>query len=224
MPVRINLLAETLAAEDLRRRDPVKRAVYLGVLLVLASLVWWSSTLLESMMQKNAASQGQAKIQTLTNEYSQVQINLKKLSEAKKRLDALDQLAADRFLQGNLLNALQQIYVPNVQLMRLRLDQTYVMNDGVPFKTNSFGTVTGGRLPTATERVLLTLDAKDFSPSPGDQVNKFKSAVTQLEYFKSSLDTTNGVRLSSLSPPQSSLDGKPYVLFTLEYRFLDKTR
>ena len=34
MPIRINLLAESLAEEDLRRRDPVKRAIIIGALLV----------------------------------------------------------------------------------------------------------------------------------------------------------------------------------------------
>ena len=34
MPIRINLLAEAIADEDLRRRDPVKRAIYGGAFVV----------------------------------------------------------------------------------------------------------------------------------------------------------------------------------------------
>ncbi len=209
--------------EEQRRKDPVKRAIYVGVLLLAASLVWWSSTLLKDMINKQELARIQAQTQSLTNEYSQVQISRQKISEAQTRLDALDKLTSARFLQGSLLNALQMIYVPNVQLTRLRIDQSYSLTGGVPAKTNSFGVV-AGRPAMTTERLVLTLDAKDFSPSPGDQVNKYKSAVTQLDYFKSILDLNNGVRLSSLSPLQSSPDGKPYVLFTLEYRFLDKTQ
>jgi hypothetical protein len=224
MPVRINLLAEALAEEDLRRRDPVKRAIYFGVLLVVLSLVWWSSTLLEFMIEKKGLAQIQVEILSRTNEFYQVESSKLKIAEAQKRLDALDQLSAGRFLQGNLLNAIQQIYVANVQLTRLRLDQTYALNNGVPPKTNSFGVVPG-RPATISEHLTLTLDAKDFSTSPGEQVNNFKGAVTRQEYFKSCLDTTNGLRLSSLSPLQtSSSDPKPYVLFTLECRFLDKTQ
>ena len=37
---RINLLAEAQAAEELRRRDPVKRATWLGAFLVAAILAW----------------------------------------------------------------------------------------------------------------------------------------------------------------------------------------
>ena len=39
MPIRLNLLAEAQALEESRRRDPVKRAVWAGVFLVLA-LAW----------------------------------------------------------------------------------------------------------------------------------------------------------------------------------------
>ena len=48
MPIRINLLSEALAEEDLRRRDPVKRAIFIGVFLVALSLVWFSSTWLNT--------------------------------------------------------------------------------------------------------------------------------------------------------------------------------
>lgn len=222
MPIRINLLAEALEEEDLRRRDPVKRAIYVGSLLVVLSLVWWSSTLLEYMLERSGLSQIQAEIDSRTNEYSVVKINLKKTEEVQGRLDALQKLSAARFLQGSFLNALQQVYVPNVQPIRLRLEQTYTLTAGVASKTNDFGVV-AGRPPTCTERKLLTLDAKDFSPNPGDQVNKFKAALATQAYFNLNLNPTNGVRLASLSPPQAASDSKPYVLFTLECRFADKT-
>ena len=66
------------------------------------------------------------------------------------------------------------------------------------------------------------MDAKDSSANPGDQMNRFKDAIAKQEYFSRSLDATNGVRLSNLSAIQTPLDGKPYVMFTLECRFADK--
>jgi len=42
MPIRLNLLAEAQAAEEARRRDPVKRAIWIGALLVSVVLVWSS--------------------------------------------------------------------------------------------------------------------------------------------------------------------------------------
>jgi len=49
MPIHINLLAEAQAAEELRRRDPVKRGIFLGASLVVLMLVW------SGMIQINSA-------------------------------------------------------------------------------------------------------------------------------------------------------------------------
>jgi len=222
MPIRINLLSEALAEEDLRRRDPVKRAIYIGGFLVALSLVWFSSTWLEYKLTQQKFSQVENEILAHTNEFAQVQSDLKKISESQKRLDALLKLNTSRFLQGTLLNGLQQVYVPNVQLLRLKLDQTFVYKDGTPAKTNSFGVV-AGLPPTVTQQIIMTLDAKDSSPNPGDQVNTYKEALAKQSFFKSNLET-NGVKLSNLSSPQTTVIGKPFVPFTLECRFQNKTR
>ena len=223
MPIRINLLNETLVEEDMRRRDPVKRAAFIGFFLVAVSLVWFSSDWLEYKLTQQKKEQVDIEIDSHTNEYSQVQISMKKITEGQHRLDALLQLNTNRLLQGNLLNALQQVYVPHVQLLRIRLDQSFAYKEGSPDKTNSYGIV-AGRPATSTQHTTLILDAKDNSPNPGDQVNRYKEALVRQDFFKASLEPTNAVKLTTLSSPQSGLDGKPYVQFTLECRFSDKTR
>ena len=221
MPIRINLLAEALAEEDLRRRDPVKRAIFAGVFLVGLSLVWFSSIWLTYVMYKQRLNQIDAEIQLRAGDYDQVLSNSKKIADLKTRMDDLDKLAAARFLQGNLLNALQQTYVPNVQLTHLRVEQNYSGTAAVPAKTNSFGVIPG-HPAVQTEHVTLMLDAKDFSPNPGDQVQHFKDALLKHPYFADSLQT-NGMKLSGLSALQIPADSKPYVMFTLECRLLDRT-
>jgi len=222
MAIRINLLAEAIAEDDLRRRDPVKRAIYGGAFLVALSLVWFSSIWLEFVVEKESLNRIDAEIQTHASVYALVQVNLKKIADVQQRMAALDELTTNRFLQGNLLNALQQTYVPNVQLTRLRVDQTYSAAPGVAPKTNSYGVVPG-RPPSMTEHVTLTMDAKDFSANPGDQVNHFKDALLKQDYFSRNLDATNGIRLSGLSELQTPGEGKPFVMFTLECRYLDRT-
>ena len=214
MPIRINLLAEALAQEDMRRRDPVKRAIYVGVLLVVLSLVWYSYTWLDHMVINTGLNQIKSTIQAHSKDFDEVQNNQKKIGDAQKRLEALQQLNGSSLLQGSLMNALQQAYAPNVQLARLRVDQNYT---GTPKST------TPPRPATATEKTTLILEAKDFSPNPGDQVNKYKDILSRLDYFKTRLNQTNGVRLSG-PPQQASADGKPYVQFILECRFTDKTQ
>ena len=204
MPIRINLLSEALAEEDLRRRDPVKRSIYIGAFLVAVSLVWFSSTWLEYKLTQSNYSKVEIEIQTHTNEFFQVKGGLNRIADSQNRLNALSMLSTNRFLQGNLLNALQQVYVPNIQLLRIKVDQSY------PGKS--------------TEQITLSLDGKDSSPNL-DQMNRYKEELAKLDYFKSNLDPTNAVKLSRLSSPQPSIyGGRPFVLFTLDCRFADKTR
>jgi hypothetical protein len=223
MPIRINLLAETLAEEDLRRRDPVKRAIMVGSLLVSISLVWFSSIWLETLIEKKNLNTIGGEIQTRTNEYTQVLINQKKIADYQKRIDALQKLTMTRFLQGNLLEAFQKLSVPNVQMTRIRLDQSYVVTPASPPVTNNFGVVPG-KLGVSVERMTLTVDAKDLSANAGDQVNHFKEAMVKQDFFKALLDRANGIRLANLSSPQASSEGRPYVMFTFECRLPDKTR
>jgi hypothetical protein len=132
-------------------------------------------------------------------------------------------LSSARFLQGNFLNALQQLSLSGVQLTRVRLDQSYFTVPASPNQTSN-GHTTLGHPATATEKIVVSLDARDFSANPGDQVDKFKVALASQAFFKAILSKTNGVQLTSLSPPQNGPDGKPYVLFTLECDLPEQTR
>lgn len=217
MPIQINLLAEALAEAEQRRRDPVRRAISFSCLLIALSLVWYSSVWLQHIIAASKLTQIEATIQDHNNDFAEVENNLKKISEANAKLAALQKLTASRFLQGNLLNAMQQLYAPNVQVTRLRIDQSYQHRTTPETKSAPAST-------TITEHIVFTVDARDSSPNPGDQVNHYKDLLSQQDYFKTNLDTNNGVNLLNLSPPQAVANGKPYVVFTLECHFPDKTR
>jgi hypothetical protein len=222
MPIRINLLAEAHALEDLRRRDPVKRAIWIGVCLVLLVLAWSSSLQLKAMIAKGELNRVASQISTRTNEYRLVLANQQKLSEMNQKLTALQQLATNRILKGTLLDALQHATIDDVQLMRLRTEESYVYNEEIKPKTNANDRLIPGKPASVTEKVVLTLDAKDSSANPGDQVNKLKQAIIDAPYFQTVLGKTNQVRLANLSPPQ--VGDKPFVLFSLECRYPEKTR
>jgi len=223
MPIHINLLAEAQALEELRRRDPVKRAIWVGVGLVVVILAWSCSLQLKSMLAKAELHRVTAQLATRTNEFQQILANQAKLIQINHKLSALQQLATNRLLHGNLLNALQQTTIDDVQLVRLRTDESYIFNEEVKPKTNANDHVIPGKPASVTERIVVTLDARDSGINPGDQVNKLKHTVSESPYFQNALGKTNEVRLTNLSPPQA-LDNKSFVLFTLECRYPEKTR
>jgi len=224
MPIRINLLAEAKAEEELRRHDPVKRVIYCGAFLVALALVWSSSLLLEGMLAKKAVTDRRTEIESRTNEFQHVVISQQKITEVKQKLEALKKLTNSRFLQGSLLNALQQAHVDSVRLTRISVDQKYFSTAGTAAKTGDNGVATPAKAGTATEKIIVSLEAMDSGASPGDQVNKMKDAVANQPFFKATLNKTNGVQLVNLSAPQAGADGKPFVVFSLECNFPEVTR
>ncbi|MGH7950347.1 MAG: hypothetical protein ACREFE_00275, partial [Limisphaerales bacterium] len=121
MPIRVNLLVEAKMVETARRRDPVKWAIFTGAFLVALALVWSSSLQLESMVSKKQLSTVDTEIDARTNAFDSVLAEQKGTLAAKDNLAALDKLNHSRFLQGNLLNALQHSTMGGVQLMRVRV-------------------------------------------------------------------------------------------------------
>jgi hypothetical protein len=215
MPIRLNLLAEAQSIEDTRRRDPVKRAIWTGALLSSLMLVWSSSLQLKAMMANNAVSRVEGQMNSRSKEFNQVLGNQKKTEEIRQKLTALQQLTTNRFLQATLLNALQQATADDVQLIRVKTEQSYTYREETKARTNASG--------------VLSLDGTDSSANPGDQVNAFKQILGSNPYFREMLGKTNVANLKSMSQPQNlptpgSAMGRPSVQFTLECRYPEKTR
>lgn len=225
MPIRLNLLAEAQAAEELRRRDPVKRALWVAGLLVAAMLAWSGWLQFQTMRSHARLGKVVNDISVRTNEFQQVLELQKKAIEIEAKLGALRQLATNRFLNGTMLNALQHSIVADIQLTRLKVDQTYVPTEEVKAKKTESGRMLPARPPTATEKIILTLEAKDSSPNPGgDEMLRFKEKIASQPYFENALGKTNEVRMTFYSQPQVQPDGERFVKFTLECRYPEKTR
>ncbi len=150
MIIRINLLAESRAAEKSRRHDPVKRSIFIGVFLVVFALVWSSSVQLELFIAQSNLSQTRSQIDYHSNLFQTVTSKQKQIASIKVKLEQLQKLNQARFLHGNYLNALQLTTLEGVQLMRIRFNQTYVNTPAVPSQTKS-GKVIPGSPATSLE-------------------------------------------------------------------------
>jgi hypothetical protein len=224
MPIRLNLLSEAQALEDMRRKDPVKRVLWAGVLCVALLLVWSSSLQVRALVAKGEVGRVEGDIASLTNDYGVVVVNQKKLAEANQRLAALRQLATNRFLNGSVLNALQQTIVDDVCLTRIRTEQNYTVVEPTKASTNKLHQVVAGKPGKATERIVIYLEGKDSAPVLGDQVPRFKNTISSQPYIEQLLGKTNEVRLASMSPPSTVGTAKPFVAFSLECRLPERTR
>lgn len=222
MPIRLNLLAEAQAAEEARRKDPAKRALLAGLVVVGGALLWSSSLQIRATAARTQLNALEAQWRAMDKAYQQAADRQRRVQEAQQKLAALDQLRTNRFLWGSALNALQQTLdgVEEVQVVRLRAEQTYTVTQEVkPDKK------TPAKPATATEKIVWTIEAMDTSAQPGGaQVAKFKEAILRVPWFEARLQKTNAVLLTSLSAPQTGGSGHPYVLFSFQCNFPEKTR
>ena len=227
MPIRLNLLAEAQAAEELRRRDPVKRAIYLGGVCV--AIISCVSLVIQSQVMNTNRRAGSysLKIQTITNDFSVVMQDFDRLEQVRLNRRGLDLLASERFLYGTFLNALQGVYVDGVQLIHIRTDHSYAFTEETKVKPPA-GTAGPPKVlkpATASEKISWVIEARDISANPGDQVTKFKERLASVEYFQALLGTNNQTRLVNRSPPQLQADtGRLGVQFTLESKLPEKVR
>jgi hypothetical protein len=137
MAIHINLLAEAQALEEMRRRDPVKRAIWVGASLVAIVLVWSGYLQSKAMVTRSELSRLENQLRSNTNEYQQVLLQKKKLDEANIKLDKLHQLATNRFLVGTMLDALQHTTIDEVQLVKIRTENNYAVVAELKAKTNA---------------------------------------------------------------------------------------
>ena len=226
MPIRINLLAEIQAAEDERRKDPVKRAFIAAAVVVGAVAVWTATLQVKVMAANREVTQLQSQWKSIEKDYQAAVGTQRKNLETDDKLAALRALSTNRFLWGNVLGSFAQTLnnIDDVQIVRMKVDQTYHLVEATPNRTNGT-TVVRGKPGTATEKIALVIDAMDSSAQAGTKVTRFKDAIGAQTYFQQSLAKTNGLLLLSQSAPQVNPgSGSQFVMFQLQCTFPEKVR
>ena len=226
MPIRINLLAEAQALEELRRKDPVKRAILVASCVVGAVLLWATTLQVRIMAARSELNSSAAQWKGLEKPYNDAVGIKRQFIEAEEKLSALQNYTTNRFLIGNAFNALQQTLngIGDITLVRMKLEQNYIHTEETKPRTNGTAIISG-KPATSTEKVMLQLEAIDASAQPGSQVSRFKQTITSVPYFQENLQKTNGVLLTSLSAPMAgALSRNPYVMFTLQCFYPEKLR
>jgi len=226
MPIKLNLLAEAQAAEEMRRKDPVRYAFYCSGIIILIALGWIGmNQMLISGKTKEIAGL-QDSWNRMKPQYNLVQSNLAIVNEINQQLNLLTNYVTNRFLWANVLNALQQCVTnvsTNVQLTRFRTDHNFqVTPPSVAVKDGKKIVVPGSSIET----IKFIIDVKDYGKDDEDNITRLREAIATFPFFRDNLDKTRGVRLESLSPRVSdpSDPARPYVVFTIECQFQNRVR
>jgi hypothetical protein len=223
MPIRINLLAEAQAAEEMRRKNPVKLGIWIAAFCVAVVLLWILKLQLDIKFSQIKYNNLEKSWNADKTNYAAVTTNEIKTADVDRKIAALDRLATNRFLWAPVLNALQQTMVDNVQVVRITGEQKYVFEDS---RTEGSGARKTTHPAVMTEKITLYIDAKDYSPD-AQSYNKFKERLCGLDYFVTNTGRKDGFILDgTLSTPMADAAeaGKQFVTFRLTSHFTEVPR
>lgn len=227
MPIRINLLSEVIATEQERRNDPVKRAIWVAGFSVFLVLLWYSMLLMKQMVVASGLEERTTEWERLEPDAKELAAISRDIRDAADRIAALDRLATNRFLWTPVLNALQYVVVDHVKLVRFSSSQSYTVV--LPPKSEKTSPRSRTKLvpPTATERIMITLEARDYGEQAEEKnYSAFRDAIAQSDFFKNKLSPKDGLRLANVLPPttDASSENRTFLPFTIECRFPETER
>lgn len=225
MPIRINLLAETLALEEQRRKDPVKRAIWIGGFVVFLAGLWTLRMQTVLMSARSELARDSASFTAIEKKFSSVSEDNRALGDIDVKINALARYSTNRFLWGSALQAVQTSVTDDIQFTRLRTLQTYRFVDAEP-PTKSGGKTVPGKPGASFERLTITVDAKDYARPSEQNYNRLKASLSTNTFFNEFLKGTDGFKLASLSQPvpDSTDPGRQFISFTVEAAFPEVQR
>ncbi|HUS35639.1 MAG TPA: hypothetical protein VM680_09840 [Verrucomicrobiae bacterium] len=137
MPIRINLLAEQQAAEDARRRDPVKRTLVIGVTLVVATLMWTLMTHMQVKARRAELANLDTSFKQIDEKAKAARTLLADIGDMERRIVSLDRYSTNRMLWASMLDGMQRTTVDQVRLKSISVNQRYVTNGANLFFTTN---------------------------------------------------------------------------------------
>jgi type IV pilus assembly protein PilM len=127
--VGINLLAEQVEALEWRRRDPVRRAAWLAGVGVLGMGLWAGWLAWQIRETEASAREATEAIRVLQESPGQPLLDSRTAADLEYRMMDLAQHGIQRFLVADVLNALQFVEVPQIQLYRLQIERVVTRNE-----------------------------------------------------------------------------------------------
>jgi hypothetical protein len=214
MPIRINLLAEELHAAEVRRRDPVKRAVVIAVVVVGSAITWYFSLLAQKGLGNASVTRNKEELAAIAEDAERARAALNGVTKLEKRINQLNSLGTNRVLWGTFMNAMQRVVMPDVPLTQLRVSQSYEIETPAPT----------GRVPlpaTATEVINVSITARDYGKASDQLYDRFRKQVMADDWMRQLLADEKGIVFDSFggpTPDRNSPD-KSYVPFTMRMNF-----
>jgi len=220
--LQLNLLAEKLAAERTRRRDPFKRAVVCAALLVLGVLAWAGQVRLEIWTTDSELAKFQAELGVRDPTVQLVRSMSERTMAIEAKIELLGTMATNRFHWVDPLNALQFVMVEDIQVVHVQMVETITIPSPPADAPAPDPTKPPPEPPRPHSTVSLIIRAKNTGPALA--TDRFIESISSDPYFSAHLVKDNPVVLRERLPPQVDPlnPARSFVLFTLECFFSER--
>lgn len=214
MPIRINLLAEEQHEAELRRRDPVKRAVTVAAVIVACVVGYYAWLLTQKGLKSAAVDKNKQALTAIEADAAVAREALSGVTELEKRIHALNNLSTNRVLWGTFMNALQQVAMKEVPVSQFRVIQDYRIDRPPP----------QGKIPmpaTAIQQISVGITARDYGRPQQQLYNQFRQKMLGHEWLKEQLDEENGVTFEPFGTrtPDRNDPSRSFLPFTMKVNF-----
>jgi len=181
--IRVNLLAEALAEEELRRKDPVKRAYIAAGLLVALTVGWLLYAQKQATKAVDLVAELDLKWTKLRPRCADVTNNRVRTREIDRViLPSLNRLSTNRFLWSHVLDALQYSMITNIEVTELQGRHSY---SNKSYVVDVLGRAIAGppRVTSVTETVTLMLTCRDYAPDAAANHITFMEYLVRDRFF-----------------------------------------
>jgi hypothetical protein len=192
----INLLAERAEEEAWRRRDPVRRARWLVGVMVLGMLLWAGWLAWQSWRTETYSREAGEKLRLLQGGPGLPLTDSQVATDLERRSSILGMHGAQRFLVADVLNALQFIDAPQIQLYRFEFER--VVNRIEPARRRARrGEESAPDEPTkVTEYFVVRIQGKNYGDER--QIGLLFNALESDEQFGRWLDGSRPILLTQM--------------------------
>ncbi len=133
MPIRINLLAEQQAADEVRRKDPVKRVIWGAVIVVALFIAWIGILQVQTASGRSEVEAYESRLKRIEETSKQVRSDRGLATDIERRIASVDAYSSNRFLWANALDAFQAVTTENIRIVEFNATQRYMTNESSKF-------------------------------------------------------------------------------------------
>ena len=189
--------------------------------LVFLMLMGWGWLLFSSHNAKNALAGHEASLKRIEGKSKDTGDLIKKAGDIEKNIHGLNRMATNRVLWSACLNALQECTLEQIQVTRIRVEQSYTVTPAVLSKERG-----KSKPANSAERIVLVITARDYGRPEDESSIKFKDKILKHPWFKQYLPSENQISFKGFTNPTPDKDdpSRVYVSFTMECAFTEQVR